>query len=179
MIIGTQNNYVIGVKMNQKRLCERIEALTADPESAVSRFTELLKNKGRIERRAVSVCNATDDIIKNWAGASQVIRVHRRVKDKGKLREENAFFISSLTANAQAFCYGIKSHWGIENGLHWVKDVTFKEDASHVKTAQAPENTSVFRNIVINVFRANNYTNLAQAQRLVCNDINRLKQLLI
>jgi predicted transposase YbfD/YdcC len=179
VIIDTNNHYVIGVKKNQKNLYNKIESLTSERRSVNSWFAELLKNKGRIERREVSVCWAPEEISKDWAGAKQVIKVERRIKDKGEIRQECAFYLSSLTANAQLFCYGIKSHWRIENSLHWVKDVTFKEDASRIRTANAPENTSVLRNIVINLFRANNYTNLAQAQRLVCNDIEKLKQLII
>ncbi|WPU99472.1 ISAs1 family transposase [Mucilaginibacter sp. cycad4] len=177
-IIDTDNNYIIGVKKNQKNLYKKIETITSDEAMVCSKFVELLKNKGRIERRTVWVYPGTEEISNTWAGVSQLIKVHRWVKEKGRIREEYAFFISSLIGNAQTFCHGIKSHWSIENSLHWVKDVTFNEDASRIRTSNAPENTSVFRNIVINVFRINDYPNLAQAQRLVCNDINRLKQLL-
>jgi predicted transposase YbfD/YdcC len=178
IIINTNNHYLIGVKKNQKNLYTQIEALTANMQNADSWFVELLKTKGRIERREVSVCAATNKFNKGWIGLKQVIKVQRRVKDKGKIRQEDAFYISSLDVNAQVFCQGIKSHWSIENNLHWVKDVTFKEDASRIRTSNAPQNTSVFRNISINLFRANDYTNLAQAQRLVANDINRLCQLI-
>jgi len=177
-IIGTGNNYIIGVKKNQKKLYHKIEALTAGREAVSSWFVELLKNKGRTERREVSVCPAAEETSKDWTGARQVIKVQRWIKDKGEIRQESAFYISSLTGNAQLFCHGIKSHWRIENSLHWVKDVTFKEDSSRIRTAAAPENASVFRNMAINIFRTNNYTNLAQAQRLVCNDIAKLKQII-
>jgi predicted transposase YbfD/YdcC len=178
-IIGTNNNYIIGVKRNQKTLYNSIEALTANEDMTCSRFTELQKNRGRLERRTIWVSSATDEISKAWTGVTQVIKVHRWVKENGKIREEYAFYISSLKGNALVFCHSIKSHWRIENSLHWVKDVTFNEDASRIRTSNAPENTSVFRNIAINLFRTNNYPNLAQAQRLVCNDISKLKQLLI
>lgn len=178
IIINTNNHYLIGVKKNQKTLYTQIEALTANRQSADSRFVELLKTKGRTERREVWVCAATGDFSEGWIGLKQVIKVQRRVKDKGRIRQEDAFYISSLEVNAQVFCRGIKSHWSIENNLHWVKDVTFKEDASRIRTANAPQNTSIFRNISINLFRTNDYKNLAQAQRLVANDINKLKQLI-
>jgi predicted transposase YbfD/YdcC len=178
IIINTNNHYLIGVKKNQKSLYTQIEALTANMQTVDSRFVELLKTKGRTERREVWVCAATSDFNKGWIGLKQVIKVQRRVKDKGKIRQEDAFYISSLDVNALVFCWGIKSHWSIENNLHWVKDITFGEDASRIRTANAPQNTSVFRNISINLFRTNDYQNLAQAQRLVSNDIDKLKQLI-
>lgn len=147
-------------------------------QTADSRFVELLRTKGRTERREVWVRAATGDFDKGWIGLKQVIKVQRRVKDKGKIRQEDAFYISSLDVNALVFCWGIKSHWSIENSLHWVKDVTFGEDSSRIRTANAPQNTSVFRNISINLFRTNDYQNLAQAKRLVSNDIDKLKQLI-
>ena len=178
VIIDTRNDYVIGVKMNQKTLCEHIRSMTADMQNINSRFSEWEYNKGRTERREVWVSDTTDQMSKHWTGLKQVIKVTRIVKDKGRTREEDAYYISSRVVNAQTFCRGIRSHWSIENGLHWVKDVSFKEDASRIRTANAPQNTSVFKNIAINLFRTNNYSNMAQAQRLLANDIKRLNQLI-
>lgn len=134
--------------------------------------------KGRTERREVWVSDANVEISGGWPGLKQVIKVKRIIKDKGKTSEEDAYYISSRIVNAQVFCRAIRSHWSIENGLHWVKDVVFKEDASRIRTANAPQNTSVFKSIAINLFRVNDYKNMAQAQRLVANDIARLNQLI-
>lgn len=164
--------------MNQKALCEHIQSTTADMLAVSSRFSEWEYTKGRTERREVWVSSAVGQMNKHWAGLKQVIKVKRTIKDKGETREENAYYISSRAVNAQVFCRGIRNHWGIENGLHWVKDVSFKEDASRIRTANAPQNTSVFRNIAINLFRTNNYENMAQAQRLCANDIKRLKEII-
>jgi predicted transposase YbfD/YdcC len=92
------------------------------------------------------------------------------------MTEEVAYFISSLPASTPAadFSKGIRGHWSIENSLHYCKDVTFKEDASKVRTKQAPENISVIRNMAINLFRGAGYTNMAQAIRLVANDVPKL-----
>lgn len=84
-----------------------------------------------------------------------------------------AYFISSLpiTTNAKIFYEGIRSHWQIENGLHYIKDVTFREDQSRIRIKNAPQNKSLIINIVINILRENRYENVAQAIRLVGNDI--------
>lgn len=164
--------------MNQKTLCKQIQSITSDMRTVTSMFSELEYNKGRTERREVWVSDAGSQMSGHWAGLKQVIKVKRWVRHKGNVRSESAYYISSLGINAQAFCRGIRNHWSIENGLHWVKDVTFKEDASKIRTANAPQNTSVFRNIAINLFRTNDYKNMAQAQRLVANDIMKLNQMI-
>ncbi len=100
--------------------------------------------------------------------------------DKQNVRtEELAYYIASLPATTPAkdLNTGIREHWLIENSLHYTKDVTFKEDASRIRTKNAPQNISLLKNIVINIFRKNHYTNLAQAIRLVANDIPKLWEL--
>lgn len=178
VIIDTRNDYIIGVKMNQKNLYKQIKSMTADIQSVSSRFSELEYTKGRTERREIWVSDADIEISRGWSGLKQVITVKRIIKNKGRTTEQNAYYISSRIINAQAFCRGIRNHWSIENGLHWVKDVTFKEDASKIRTANAPQNTSVFKSIAINLFRVNDYKNMAQAQRLVANDIMKLTKLI-
>ena len=81
--------------------------------------------------------------------------------------------------DAKGFNYWIRSHWRIENTLHYSKDVTFKEDYSKIITKNAPQNISLVRNIVMNLFRSNGYTNMAQAIRLVANDIPRILKILL
>ncbi len=86
---------------------------------------------------------------------------------------ETSYYISSLksSTSAREFAEAIRSHWAIENSLHWVKDVTMGEDASRVRSDNAPENMSIMRNIALNIFRENGYTNIAQAIRLVSHEI--------
>ena len=120
-----------------------------------------------------------DNISADWTGLQSFVKVRRQVKEKTKVSEETAYFISSLpsTTPASVFNAGIRSHWLIENSLHYSKDVTFKEDASKIMTKNSPQNISLLKNIVINIFRKNNYSNMAQAIRLVANDIPTLWKL--
>jgi predicted transposase YbfD/YdcC len=112
----------------------------------------------------------------DWAGLACFIQAHRTVEQQGKQTEETAYFISSLPSNTptEQFASGIRGHWLIENSLHYVKDVTFKEDASKIRTKQAPQNISLIKNMAINLLRGAGYTNMAQAIRLVGHDIGRL-----
>jgi predicted transposase YbfD/YdcC len=79
---------------------------------------------------------------------------------------------------ANIYNYGIRSHWAIENSLHYVKDVTFGEDASLIRTGNAPTNFSIIRNISINLLRRLNYSTLKQAIRHVGGDIYAIGKLL-
>ena len=116
-----------------------------------------------------------------WTGLKTLIVVYRKTKIKTKQTKEIAYFISSLppTTDAKIFYEGIRGHWQIENALHYVKDVTFKEDRSRIRTKNSPQNKSLVINIVINIFRKNNYDNMAQAIRLVGNDIKLMWKLII
>ena len=107
--------------------------------------------------------------------------VQRKARTKTKQTKETAHFISSLppTTNAKIFYEGIRSHWRIENGLHYLKDVTFKEDRSRIRTGNSPQNKSLIIDIIINIFRKNNYTNMAHAVRLVGNDIKLMWKMIL
>ena len=111
-------------------------------------------------------------------GLKQLVIVHRIVKEKGKSRQEYAYFISSRQSNAFLYSEGIRLHWEIENSLHYVKDVTFEEDASKIQTDNAPQNISTIKNIAINILRRNDYKNMAQAMRLIAHDISKIKNMI-
>ena len=144
------------------------------------------KNRNREEERAVEVYNNITGIDQAWIGLKNIIQVKRTIKYtggkySGRIYKETAYFISSLpaTTKAKIFNQGIRSHWSIENSLHYVKDKTFVEDSSRVRTGNAPENLSVIRNIILNIFRKNNYQNMAQSIRLISNEIQKMYELII
>lgn len=166
----SKNNYLIGVKKNQRRLYFQIEQNTMGNKSIDSNFT-IEENKGRLEGRQVYVYDDLTNISAKWVGLKRLIKVVRTVSSKKRDYQETAYFISSIELSAEEFNKGVRSHWAIENSLHWVKDVTYKEDASKIRTGCAPENNSIFKNIAINILRKNGYKNLASAQRLLANNI--------
>ena len=150
----------------------------ADKNKRSSWFTEIEINKGRTELRSVSVSENLEGISDQWIGLNQLISIQRIIKTKGKKTEETAYFISSKQSNAFAYNEGIRLHWAIENSLHYVKDVTLKEDASKIKTGNAPQNISTIKNISMNILRTNEYDNMAQAMRLVANNIPLIKSMI-
>ena len=179
VIIESQNDYLIGVKKNQPTLYNQIAATLDVKNNQSSSYTTLEINRGRTEYRHTVVSNVIEGISEDWIGLQQIVGIHRIVKEKGKTREEMAYFISSKNENAFLYEEGVRSHWEIENSLHWVKDVTLKEDASKIRKGNAPQNVSTVKNISINLFRNNGYKNIAQAMRLVANDIKTLYKMII
>lgn len=109
-----------------------------------------------------------------WAGIKSLIRVERVGTRGGKQYHQIVCYISSLIGTAQEFACGIRGHWGIENRLHWVKDVVLNEDDSTIRLGNAPANLSIIRAIALNILRRNGYLFITKAQRCLSNDIDKL-----
>lgn len=169
---------MIGVKKNQRKLLQQIEEVMKESRQISSCYAEMQLNRGRTELRQVKVSDRTDFISKDWVGVKQFVRIHRIVRYKGQQSEEQAYFISSRKSNALLYAEGIRLHWQIENSLHYVKDVTWQEDASKIRTGNAPQNMSTLKNIAINILRNTESVNMAQAIRLVAHDISLLKKMI-
>ena len=87
-----------------------------------------------------------------------VCRVDTERTVKGEPSEETRYCISSLDANPKLALETIRGHWGIENKLHWILDVRFKEDSSRVRNAEAAQNLDVIRKVAIDLLRADRTT---------------------
>lgn len=90
---------------------------------------------------------------------------------------ETRYYISSLSESAQAIASRIRGYWGVENQVHYVRDVTQGEDASRIRTLPLPQIFALARNFSLNLFRDNMFSNIAQAQRLCSFGLDTLKQL--
>lgn len=168
MIISSES------KITKKKLLEQIAFNTSVSTPIDSDVTSDIHGN-RIEKRTVFVY---DDVyeITAWPGVRSVIVVHREIRIKGtnKFSTEKAYFISSLHKDASFFQRAIRGHWAIENSLHYVKDVTFGEDNSTIRTKNAPVNFSIVRTIAMTLFRRNGYSNIKQAIRSVAFDVKKL-----
>ena len=86
-----------------------------------------------------------------WAGLKTLVVIEQTREINGKSSTERRFFISSLPPNAEQIASAVRSHWLIENGLHWTLDVVFNEDTSRVRKDNAGENMALVRHITINM----------------------------
>ncbi len=97
---------------------------------------------------------------------------------QGKPYQQTNYYISSLLTSAGKFAHKIRSHWGIENRLHWIKDVIAGVDAAPFSNYNAATNWSIIRNLAINIARMFGYDSLTKAERFLAHDINKLFSLL-
>jgi len=122
---------------------------------------------GRVETRTLWATTRLNDYL-DWPDVGQVCRLERVVKRNGEQTREVAYAITSAGpewADAEVLRQWWRGHWGIENRLHWVRDVTLGEDASRIRTAAAPEVLAGLRNAAISLLRLSGVTNIAEALR--------------
>ena len=177
LIIEGGNDYVITVKGNQPQLITQIKTITKE-QKPCERFVDIEKARGRITCRIVDVFTEFKSIALDWVGAQSLVQVERIGIRSGKQYLQTNYYISSLVTKARTFANGIRQHWGIENRLHWVKDVIFGEDAAPLSDYNAATNWSIIRNIAINLARKGGYDSLTKAQRFLAHDIDKLFLLL-
>ena len=133
--------------------------------------TEVVPYLGHVER--LDAAQGEAGTRAGWPGLAQVCRIHREVEyvsgtHAGTTREEWAYALTSLPpeqADAARLEQVWRGHWQIENGLHYVRDVTLGEDACHVRSDRAPANLAACRNTALNLLRRAKVTNVAAAVR--------------
>ena len=179
MIIASGNHYIIQVKGNQKLLHNQLKINAENDSKSVDIEQTTIKHKGRIEHRKVCVYKNLSGISSEWIGLKRIIRVERMTIKNQRITRETAYYISSIQSNrAQKFAKHIQQHWGIENRLHWVKDVSMKEDVSKTAKGNAAQNISIMRNITINLFRTNGFDSIKYATQFYANNFKELRCLI-
>jgi predicted transposase YbfD/YdcC len=160
-IIDQGGDYVLALKQNQPSLYDDVRTFFEEAEARqfcgiAHGFCEQTDGgHGRIEVRRLW---CTDDVAwmgphPKWKGLRSIVMVERcRVEGETESRERR-YYITSLAAGAEVLAEAIRGHWGIENRLHWVLDVSFGEDGSRVRKAFAPENLGLLRRVALNLLR--------------------------
>lgn len=140
----------------------------------MDRACEVDKGHGRIEKRTLETTDWLAEYLQpDWAECHQVFRLERERRFEGKIEIEVVYGITSLQrerAGAKALLGTTRNHWGIENGLHGVRDGTLREDASRIRKGSGPQVMAALRNIVVFLFERSGLKSAAAATRYyVCN----------
>ena len=162
-IINAGGDYVFTVKANTPTMYRELKKL---PWKDVPAHTTTTSGHGRRVTRTIKVIDVPDWI--EFFGAVQVAQLRRTVTTKTSRTVEVVYLITSadhIAAPPHTLASWVQGHWGIENRLHWVRDVTFGEDHSQVRTGRAPQVMATCRNLVIGLARIDGWTNIAAARR--------------
>lgn len=163
-IVDRGGDYLLAVKDNQRNLADALREFFDDAEASgfgtlpVSQYASVEKDHGRIEtRRSWWVSDLSwleRPLQQRWPKLSGVGMLERCRAINGKSSVERAIYIGSKgIVSAEVFAHAARSHWGVENRLHWVLDVTFREDDCRVRKGHAPQNLSVLRKFALCLLR--------------------------
>src|SRR5512135_2529935 len=173
-ILARQADYVMTVKANMPTLYRQLKKL---PWAAVPAFSAVSTDHGRRARRTIKAARAPAWI--EFDGAAQIAQLRRTVTKNGRKTVEIVYLITSdRDAGPATLAAWVRRHWEIENRLHWVRDVTYQEDKSLVRTGNAPRVMASLRSLAISLLRLDGQTNIAAANRHHARDPQRTLRLL-
>lgn len=179
-LIGRGAHYLFTVKGNQPKLHAQLKTLPwrEVPAADLTRG----KNHGRAESRTVKITAVSAGLAFPHAATAIQVTRRRRPLNGQKWRSETVYAITDLDQDQihpDELADTLRSHWYIENRLHWVRDVTFAEDASQIRTGHGPAVMAVLRNLAISVHRRHGATNIAAATRRASRHPGRVLPLLL
>lgn len=163
LIVKKKGDYVLALKGNQKLLYQAVKEWfeLAQKEQFLGReynsYEQVEAGHHRVEKRQVWTVDVSElPPLHNqalWTGLKTVVMIVSERRLWNKTTTEARFYLSSLSSNAEKIAGAIRSHWGIENSLHWTLDVTFSEDKSRIRKQNSPENFALLRRLAINLLK--------------------------
>lgn len=161
-ITDRKGDYLLAVKANQPTLHQEIASYFANPPAGESAtLVDVDKGHGRIETRRYTVSHAVDWLLSDrrypgeprFPTLAAIAMVEATVERNAVSTTERRYYISSAKLDPQRLAQAVRGHWGIENGLHWVLDVIFKEDQSRLRRGHGACNMAVVRHFALNLVR--------------------------
>ena len=160
-ITAKKADYILALKGNQGTLREDVEVFANEQKTRGFKDTTISLHKtvdadhGRIETRNYTVIHDVGWLQERhkWPGLKGLIMVESQRETGQKTERETRFYITSLTLEARLSGPMIRDHWAVENGLHWVMDMTFRDDECRIRTEHAPANFTTLRHMAHNLYR--------------------------
>jgi predicted transposase YbfD/YdcC len=158
-IVEQGGDYVIAVKGNQEKLEAAVHAAIGaaiESEVQLPTINRLEQKHGRQERRLYTVLEVPDDFaeLAQWKGLKSLVMVAREYVDaKGEPHTGVRYYISSLPAQVKRIAAAVRGHWGIENSMHWVLDVAFREDRNRARADHAQANLGILRRTALSLLK--------------------------
>ena len=162
-IVRRGGDYLLALKANRPASREDVARFFADPPPGLVHSTHPTTDAdhGRVEERRHSVCH---DVSWMWSdrrypdeprfpGLAMIGMVETRVERGGKVETEKRYYLSSAKLDAETFAKAVRTHWHVENRLHWTLDVVFHDDLVRLRTGHGPENMAVIRHCAMNLVR--------------------------
>jgi predicted transposase YbfD/YdcC len=161
---------VLTVKDNQPTLSADLATYFADPYASFETFCTRDQHRGRIETRSIRVSTELTSYLTDWPLIQQVAQLTRTVtvRKTGKTSVEVVHLITPLTpaeGSPQRLLHLVRGHWGIENASHYVRDVTFGEDRSRLRSGHAPQILATLRNLAITLIHRQGSSQIAATRR--------------
>jgi len=160
-IVDKKADYILALKGNQGTLRDDVELFAVEQktkafqDTKVSRHQTVDGDHGRIETRDITVIHDVEWLQKDhrWPGLNSVVMVESTRETGNKIERETRFYITSLTLAAAEIGPLIRDHWAVENSLHWVLDMVFRDDECRVRTDHAPANFTTIKHMALNLIR--------------------------
>jgi predicted transposase YbfD/YdcC len=160
-IVDKKANYVLALKGNQGSLREDVELFAAEQKANSFKDTKMSRHEtvdgdhGRIETRTYTVIHDIAWLQErhDWPGLKSAVMVESVREIGGKIERETRFYITSLVLAAHLIGPVIRSHWAVENSLHWVLDMIFRDDECRVRKDHAPANFTTLKHMAHNLIR--------------------------
>jgi predicted transposase YbfD/YdcC len=155
-IVDQGGDYALALKGNQGTLHDDVSLFLDDPACAGSATAQTVDaDHGRIETRTATISNNVEWLQKqhDWPGLAAIAKVERIREGSKKTTHETAYYLLSTGLSGERFLEVVRSHWGVENRLHWRLDVVMNEDQQRNRSDNGPNNLAVLRHMALNVMQ--------------------------
>lgn len=174
-VIDKKGDYLLALKGNQGTLRDDVKLFADEQKGRDFRNTEVTRHEavdgdhGRIETRTTTVFHNIGWLRErhNWPGLNAVVMVESLREIDTRIEAETRFYITSATDTAVVLANIVRNHWAVENSLHWVMDMAFRDDECRISTGHAPANFTTIKHVALNLMRRSNTKDSIRLKRKV------------